>query len=252
MKNKKMLIIIISILVVLFLGVIYFIFLRDNAQPLIKSEYELLIEKLDKKESFNLLIEDRKNSDVDYALKMARDLYGLEYEKTEVNKFNAKEYDILLERLSLYNDKPHLTYPVFVNVKDGKTTSYLVGFMTETDLKNYLFNNNIVDNKYKNKDNYISDEEFKEISKTNEEIIVLYGKNNEIYDIRKKLIKGNIDYYLLDVGRTNTIETEDMVLNEMPEEKGPFLIKFKEGKIVKYLSNITVNNASDKLIEISK
>ncbi len=249
--NKKKLIIIISILIILlFITSIYIVFFHNN-KPIVKSMYETITEKLNKKESFNLVIEETNDEEINNILNMTRDFYDLKYIKTKVSDFSDNEYNALLKKLNLYDDKEYFTYPIFVNIKSGITSSYLVGFSYENDMKNYLFNYNIVENKYKGKDNYITDDEFKKISKTEDEILVLYGSNNdEFYNIRKKLIKENISYYLLNDGRASTLEIETLIMNELEDGKGPYLIKFKHGKIVKYLTDISIDNINDKVKEI--
>jgi len=250
MKKIKTIIIVLIILII----IVLLIFLLKGEKKVYYNEYEKIVEKLNNKESFYvLLMQDENDELLSPSLDYYSDVYDLKYMKIKMN-FNNNTFNKLNQ-----NDMFGLTINdknAFIVVKDGKVINKLVGEFGEKTLKRFLIDSNLISNEYKYVDILLtSDKEFDKYYKSDKTYCLLYinSDNNNLNNYRKKLVKNKIDSLVLynsGISLEKTIDyfNKELKIKKRSNEKLPAVFKIKNNKIEELHHNITL----DKLIDYCK
>lgn len=246
MKNKilKILIIVVPIILILLciIGTIYKSYLTDkNYKP-----YSDVVLKLKNNESFFVYLYDSgsKKEDIDKMIKYYKDTYNIKYisfnkAKCSLDLFNK------FRNIAKFDDNENES-EYFIYFNKGNITRLLLN--SESEFKNFMIDEKIIDSKYKNIDYLADDTDIDKYFNTNSKKMIILLKNNEnVYKYRKILYKNDIDSYVIYLYRlANDISFEKMLrLNK--KINIPSIVWLKNGKIIDYVDGIDLNNFESKL-----
>ncbi len=239
MKNKKLIAMLIITLICIFMTILLS---QSNDARAVISTYENIINKVDNKESFNLLLQDSHNDDIIEIFNYYHDVYNIEYELLLVD-YEDERFAELLEKLSLEmipQDKS-----VFIIVEDGKARSTIRGEYSEFHLKEFLINHELIEKTYMHVDAIIYGN-FQEYYKDNNLYCILYIKPDDqnLYEYRELFVHNDIKSLIMYSNYAGSEEAEKYFKEKIDfgdntVEKLPAIIKFNNGKILDSHTNIT-------------
>lgn len=184
------------------------------------------------------------------AMNYYKKTYSISYEYIE--KENVEFYNLLNKRTGFHISPQDEN--VFMIFKDGDAVSSYTGPYLESSIRKLLIDNNVLDEKYKEIDYVIYDNEFDEYFKKDTLFNILYinESSDDLYKYREILMKNNVKSLVLYANNIDSSDTcilfdEMFNINSDSYNNFPVLIKVKSGKYLSIEKNITLNNFMDKL-----
>ena len=243
MKNKNKYYLIFILILVLFIVIGYHLIKPTSSRN--SNTYQNIIDKIDRKETFNILITDSEDEYTNKVFEYYRDVYSLKYEQIKKQQKDIK-YKKLLEKTTFdISDKDEV---IFVIVKDGVPSAGLIGEFSEEALREFLITNNIINKKYNNIDLLIEDD-FKDFyinNNDNYSILLINYNDKELNDYRKLLAKNDIKSVVIYNGDIDIYDIEEFkrVLGSDIEayNKSPIIINIKNKKMVNYYENVKLDD----------
>ncbi len=240
MKNKKLIIIVLIVLVIVSLGLV---FIRKNLSgPSTKD----IIEMLDNKETFNLFVSFDEVSRNTKTFEFYKDNYSLDYKSVFINEYD-ETYKKLIKKLGLEISKDDREF--FTIIKDGNPQYSLIGVFSENHIRNLLITSKLIDEKYNEIDYLFNDDEFNKYFKKDKLYNVLFidSGDENLYKYRSMLVQNNVPSLILYDGNLDSAKTGAMFRKELNLEidvsdKLPILIKIKNGKILSSKNNINIDD----------
>lgn len=250
MQNKKVFLIISIVLIVV--GVFLIMTSQQGKKiSLFKDKSKEIIEKMDKKESFNLLITGEGTDQLLNSFNYISDTYDIPFVKLNMDNQN-ESYKKLLKRLDV-NPSDNIEM-IFDIIKEGVSTSGMRGVFSENQLKDMLIKDKQIKEEYKDIDRLIEDD-YEDYYKSDIGYSILYISQDkeDIAEYRKLLVKNKIKSLVmypdrLSMKKAVTFYNEQIDSEGNIEEKLPAVIKTRNGKIEYVKTNVTLDN----LIESTK
>jgi len=240
--GKKTIVMVIIVLICIFMIILL---LKNSDSKVSLSTYESIINKVNNKESFNLLLQDSDNDDIIEIFNYYHDVYDIEYELLLVD-YNNELFNELLEKLSL--DMLPQDKSVFIIVKDGKIHSTIRGEYSEFNLKEFLINHELIEKRYMYIDAIIYGN-FQDYYKEDDSYCILYirSDNQNIYDYRKTLVQNDIKSLIMYTNYAGSEEAEKYFKEKIDfgnniTEKLPAIIKIKQKKILGSHTNVSIKD----------
>ena len=241
--NKKALIAIISVCIILVIGVLLII----QRNPMTKTNYDSILKKLDNKEDFVLLLID-KDSEMNEVFQYYIDVYDLDIEYLYNDKTN-NQYNEIIKRLNLTESSDNEI--TLLKIKKGHFNNGEIGLFGEAAIKNFLIENELIDKSYAEIDTAI-ESDFKDYYQDEKSYCVLYinSSNEDLYIYRKELVKNKIRSLVLYVGNIEQMEAEKYFQEELgfddSNDQLPAVIKVRQNKVLYASANVTVKDLVKK------
>ncbi len=244
---KKYILITIILLISLLLLALGLFLPKDNIK--VKDDpYTKIIERINNKETFNLLISKNDYYNIEKTLNYYKDVYNINHETIKANYSNSS-YKELIKLLGLVITNGDDM--VFIIIKEGKIVNSLIGDIEEPDLKRLLIKSKLINKEYEKVDAIMEDDLKK--YKNDKEYNILYISNSDkdLYKYRSLLVKNKIKSLILyanSLNQYNVITELEKALNINEESKidYPILIKLNKGKLEKKYTKVNLDNLVEK------
>lgn len=251
--NKKNILIIIPILVIIILIVILLFNSNNIEEKLEKKLFPTIKERIDKKESFMILVTNTNPNETlsTYCMHCKRSSNFINYNKKLYNldiitydkyKYSDEDYNNVEDYLKL--EKNFIIPPAIIYVENGNWSSIENEIRSENDFKEYLVRYNYIKEEELDKEKQINtQEEFEKIySKEENSIIVLYSFENDITKIRKKLheisLTKSFTYYMICTNIASDINVNKIFRNKYGDKfKTPSIAIVGNNQIIDYTSS---------------
>ncbi len=240
--SKKTIVMFIIVLICVFMIILL---LKNSNDKVVLSTYESIIDRVDNKETFNLLLQNNDNDDIIEIFDYYHDVYDIDYKLLLVD-YNDERFNELLEKLSL--DILPQDKSVFIVVEDGKVRFTIRGEYSEFNLKKFLVDHELIEKRYMYIDAIIYGN-FQDYYKDNNSYCVLYIRpdNQNIYDYRKTLVRNDIRSIIMYPNYAGSEEAEKYFKEKIDfgnniNEKLPAIIKIKQKKILGSHTNVSIKD----------
>lgn len=239
-KNNKIKIIMVVFIVILIIA----IFLLSNTDgEIFQNEYETIVDKMNNKESFNLLLIKDKDEDMIRTLDYYSEVYDIKYEQVDINVGN-RHFDKIANKILI--DKNYYDNNIFAVIKKGKLDSYLIGYLDDKSYKEFLINNSIIDKEYKEVDVLIKNAlniDYKHDNLYN--ILFIGGNDNNANEYRKILVKNKAKSFVLYLDNINQIYSDNNLKEQIKFDNKatlPVLVKMKNDKVLYSKAGIALDD----------
>ena len=243
-KNKKIIIslIVIGLIIISVIGVL----LNNQKHPMQTTSYNKVIKKINKKETFNILITDKDTMDLRMILNYYENVYDIDVDYLDLDPKDAKFND-LMKKVSI--DFLPSFKSIFITVKGGKITGSIMGEFNEPNVKDLLVESKTIGKEYKDIDTVII-KNSKNYSKDSYTILYINQDDKDLYKYRELLVKNKIKSVIL-YPNTSEIKEVESLNKELGygydiNDKLPTLIRIKDKKILYYYSNIKLEDLVKK------
>ncbi len=241
-------VIILLIVVLIIFAIIFTIigFTKENHIISSFNSYKNVSEKINNKESFNLIL-IKKDSSMNKVFDYYEDVYSLKFERLYIDK-DSEECKELMKKLNLDINEDDDT--IIQIIKNGVPNYIMKGLFSENDLRKALLKQNVLGKEYKEIDAPITNNLKNYKDAKSYSILYINSDNKLLYDYRKKLVKNKIKSFILYTGSGDNKEVEslhkELGFNNSVNDKLPVLIKIKNGKILYYYSNVKLDELIKK------
>ena len=206
--------------------------------------YSGVINQIDKKETFSVLLTSNNSANLEKTLNYYEEAYNIKVEYLDIN-FNNKNFNELVKKTSL--NVLDSTQSMFLVIKKGKVAGSLMGDFTEKHIKDLLISSKMISDKYKDIDSLIGNDLKEYKDKKSYSILYINRNDKDLYEYRKLFVKNNIRSLIMYEGDPNQIKTIDYFNKQLgykfePSEKLPILIKIRNNKILYYYSNVKLKD----------
>lgn len=258
--NKKVRITIILITILLISLIASIILLAQNKErkelEFNQNIYNKFVNKIENKDTFLLYLNNSGKecflcSDVDIMLKYYKEVYHLDIYTIDEIEMNKKYYQNIIkyvdDRLDYYQ------VPAIIFIKDGKVVAALNQLTYEEYLKEFLINNQFIEeDNHEKMINKISSEKLENntlddyINEEKNKLVIIYNYSTQSYDLRKKVRvlakKYNFSYLLSFYGRGNYNTDYEKILKLIgkdifDENPIPMMYIINNGKVIDYTSS---------------
>lgn len=247
-KNNKIIVSLIAIVFILIIVSAIVTFSNSRHHSRKNTSYSEIIKKIDSKKSFNILITDKDTAYLKPVLNHYKSSYNIEVEYLNLNPKDEKFEDFFKRTSIKFIDS---FKSLFIVIKDGEVIGSLVGEFNETNIKDLLIENNVIDKEYQNIDTVIT-KNIKNHIDGEYTILYVNKDDKEQYKYRELFVKNKIKSVVIYSGTTDASElmslNKELGYENNIDEKLPAVIKTRNGKIEYVKTNVTLDN----LIESTK
>ena len=258
--NKKVRVTIILITTLLILLVASIILFAKNKEKkeleFNQNIYNKFVNKIENKDTFLLYLNNSGKecflcSDVDIMLKFYKEVYLLDIYTIDEIEMDKKYYQNVIkyvdDRLDYYQ------VPAIIFIKDGKAVAALNQLTHEEYLKQFLINNQFIEeDNHEKMINKISSEKLENntlddyINEEKNKLVIIYNYSTQSYDLRKKVRKlakkYDFSYLLSFYGRGNYNADYEKILKLIgkdifDENPIPMMYIMNNGKVIDYTSS---------------
>ena len=238
--SKKIRIIIISIIipVLIFLSLIIIYYSKPSkTDKKYEEKINKIINKIDKKEDFCLLLSSVEDKYLKQALDYYKDTYNINIDYLKI-KSNNESLDNLIKKLNIDINKGFDN--TFLIIENGSLKNSITGYFNEIGVRNLLIKNGTIDEKY-NKIDALITEDYK--NEDSYDLLYVALGDKSIFNYRKLLVKNNVKSYVLYFGFAdqNKIEEEfdkKLEFKYTPKEQLPALIQVRNKEVTNIYTKI--------------
>ncbi len=258
--NKKVrvtIILITTLLILLIASIILFAKNKEKKElEFNQNIYNKFVNKIENKDTFLLYLNNSGKecflcSDVDIMLKFYKEVYHLDIYTIDEIEMDKKYYQNVIkyvdDRLDYYQ------VPAIIFIKDGKAVAALNQLTHEEYLKQFLINNQFIEeDNHEKMINKISSEKLENntlddyINEEKNKLVIIYNYSTQSYDLRKKVRKlakkYDFSYLLSFYGRGNYNADYEKILKLIgkdifDENPIPMMYIMNNGKVIDYTSS---------------
>ncbi len=258
--NKKVrvtIILITTLLILLIASIILFAKNKEKKElEFNQNIYNKFVNKIENKDTFLLYLNNSGKecflcSDVDIMLKYYKEVYHLDIYTIDEIEMDKKYYQNVIkyvdDRLDYYQ------VPAIIFIKDGTAVAALNQLTHEEYLKQFLINNQFIEeDNHEKMINKISSEKLENntlddyINEEKNKLVIIYNYSTQSYDLRKKVRKlakkYDFSYLLSFYGRGNYNADYEKILKLIgkdifDENPIPMMYIMNNGKVIDYTSS---------------
>lgn len=270
--NKKVrvtIILITTLLILLIASIILFAKNKEKKElEFNQNIYNKFVNKIENKDTFLLYLNNSGKecflcSDVDIMLKFYKEVYHLDIYTIDEIEMDKKYYQNVIkyvdDRLDYYQ------VPAIIFIKDGKAVAALNQLTHEEYLKQFLINNQFIEeDNHEKMINKISSEKLENntlddyINEEKNKLVIIYNYSTQSYDLRKKVRKlakkYDFSYLLSFYGRGNYNADYEKILKLIgkdifDENPIPMMYIMNNGKVIDYTSSREEKKIKEFLIK---
>ena len=270
--NKKVrvtIILITTLLILLIASIILFAKNKEKKElEFNQNIYNKFVNKIENKDTFLLYLNNSGKecflcSDVDIMLKFYKEVYHLDIYTIDEIEMDKKYYQNVIkyvdDRLDYYQ------VPAIIFIKDGKAVAALNQLTHEEYLKQFLINNQFIEeDNHEKMINKISSEKLENntlddyINEEKNKLVIIYNYSTQSYDLRKKVRKlakkYDFSYLLSFYGRGNYNADYEKILklngkDILDENPIPMMYIMNNGKVIDYTSSREEKKIKEFLIK---
>ena len=270
--NKKVrvtIILITTLLILLIASIILFAKNKEKKElEFNQNIYNKFVNKIENKDTFLLYLNNSGKecflcSDVDIMLKFYKEVYHLDIYTIDEIEMDKKYYQNVIkyvdDRLDYYQ------VPAIIFIKDGKAVAALNQLTHEEYLKQFLINNQFIEeDNHEKMINKISSEILENntlddyINEEKNKLVIIYNYSTQSYDLRKKVRKlakkYDFSYLLSFYGRGNYNADYEKILKLIgkdifDENPIPMMYIMNNGKVIDYTSSREEKKIKEFLIK---
>lgn len=242
--RKKIIIFLLIFITISLLGVTIF-----NKKSVRTNPKNDIITKIEKKETFNVLLTNGNNEELVNLFKYYEKAYSLKYSHMKYI-YTSSEFNNIMSKLPI-KITPDINN-AFLMIEQGSLKYSLLGDFNEEDLKKLLINAHIIDQEYEDIDKLINND-FKNNYDENKIYSILYlNKNDEnLYKYREILVKNKVKTLVMYTNGLNQADIEESLKNQINygediTKKLPIIMKVRNNKVMFSTTNITLDNLLEK------
>lgn len=259
MKNKKK-IIVLGLLISLICISLLLLFINNDDNKSKKTKISnKIINKINEEEDALIYITDSKNcaynqcEDTDPIIEIYKKVYELDFSYFDIAKTSLDDLNELLKYLGYENND--IVAPAVIYVKNKTIAAVANQIILDDVFREYLFDFDFLNNKYKDDDKIINLKEFQnKFSSNKANLILFHSYSLESYAIRKTLLdlsyEYNFDYNIILYDLDVSVGLSEFFENKFGDDgiRIPALTLVSNGDFIDY----TDNCSRDEIISLLK
>lgn len=257
-KRIRITIILITVFIMLLIGGIVLLIKNEQKKELKFNQniYNKFVDKIENKDTFLLFLNNSGEecflcSDVDIMIQYYKEIYDLDIYTIDELKMSSEYYYNVIKYVD--DRKDYYQTPAIIFIKDGKAVAALNRLTYEEYLKEFLINNQFIEeDNHEKMINKISSEKLENntlddyINEEKNKLVIIYNYSTQSYDLRKKVRelarKYDFSYLLSFYGRGNYNADYEKILKLInkdifDENPIPMMYIMNNGKVIDYTSS---------------
>ncbi len=257
-KRIRITIILITVFIMLLIGGIVLLIKNEQKKELKFNQniYNKFVDKIENKDTFLLYLNNSGEecflcSDVDVMIQYYKEIYDLDIYTIDELKMSSEYYYNVIKYVD--DRKDYYQTPAIIFIKDGKAVAALNRLTYEEYLKEFLINNQFIEeDNHEKMINKISSEKLENntlddyINEEKNKLVIIYNYSTQSYDLRKKVRelakKYDFSYLLSFYGRGNYNADYEKILKLInkdifDENPIPMMYIMNNGKVIDYTSS---------------
>ena len=257
-KRIRITIILITVFIMLLIGGIVLLIKNEQKKELKFNQniYNKFVDKIENKDTFLLYLNNSGEecflcSDVDIMIQYYKEIYDLDIYTIDELKMSSEYYYNVIKYVD--DRKDYYQTPAIIFIKDGKAVDALNRLTYEEYLKEFLINNQFIEeDNHEKMINKISSEKLENntlddyINEEKNKLVIIYNYSTQSYDLRKKVRelakKYDFSYLLSFYGRGNYNADYEKILKLInkdifDENPIPMMYIMNNGKVIDYTSS---------------
>ena len=257
-KKVRITIILITVFIMLLIGGIVLLIKNEQKKELKFNQniYNKFVDKIENKDTFLLYLNNSGEecflcSDVDIMIQYYKEIYDLDIYTIDELKMSSEYYYNVIKYVD--DRKDYYQTPAIIFIKDGKAVAALNRLTYEEYLKEFLINNQFIEeDNHEKMINKISSEKLENntlddyINEEKNKLVIIYNYSTQSYDLRKKVRelakKYDFSYLLSFYGRGNYNADYEKILKLInkdifDENPIPMMYIMNNGKVIDYTSS---------------
>lgn len=257
-KRIRITIILITVFIMLLIGGIVLLIKNEQKKELKFNQniYNKFVDKIENKDTFLLYLNNSGEecflcSDVDIMIQYYKEIYDLDIYTIDELKMSSEYYYNVIKYVD--DRKDYYQTPAIIFIKDGKAVAALNRLTYEEYLKEFLINNQFIEeDNHEKMINKISSEKLENntlddyINEEKNKLVIIYNYSTQSYDLRKKVRelakKYDFSYLLSFYGRGNYNADYEKILKLInkdifDENPIPMMYIMNNGKVIDYTSS---------------